>query len=325
MERRRFLIGMGSAVVVVAAGCGTDDDSPAPVEESGADRTTTTAESTAGSTEADAALIAAAVGKWEAHYLRDDFTYEVTIAADGTFTMRDPESAGDDADDLAGTWELDDGTLTIELVVPSEGVDERWRCQLLGAALETEAMEMVTYTVDDDEQLDADGLDVEVEWQGRDVVLDGSWHCIPIDVADLPDSPGLTESDLVGRWTVTGDPSQFCSVTAGPLELTLTSFTSITFDEDGTFEGELWCGGTLQTDPDQGVGAEGTESPETATGRWALEGDVVALGDVEADGEPLSSDDATFTTDNPAAVELDGDRLYVRVGGAGRVAYQRAS
>ena len=325
MRRRTFLlglgVGLGSTAFVVA--CGSDDDTTSSGGEATDESSSTTAPPVEGSTPADAELIAAAVGDWEAISSYTDTGYAVAIAGDGTFTMRglDPERPADESPPATGTWVLDDGTLTIEVVVPGDpdgefSVDEVLRCVLEGAALDTALMEMVRYTVDGSDQLDADGIDVEVEWQGSQVLLDGSWQCAPAGAA-----PDTSEADLVGTWEVAGEPDRFCSVGESEgLELTLASFTDISFDDDGTFVGQLWCAG-LPTGP----GINGSMSPEIAAGRFEVRDGAVLLSEVTADGDPLSEADAEFVAEHPTEVEVVDDVLYVREPeGSERIAYERA-
>jgi hypothetical protein len=314
MDRRTLLLSMGSSLVVLAVGCGGDADDDdglhgdpvtrPPGDSSGGD-------AGLGATEADAALIAAALGRWQAVDLYDSgpdpFTLDVEIRADGTFTLG---ASGEGQTD--GTWQLEDGALTLELAEPDADGEPGavLRCVLEDASLDTTAMRMVEYTQDGRDQLEPGGLEVAVALEGSEVVLDEAWRCIPVDAAGAAgpelDDDALAQA-LQGEWDLAQGQSTGCSIgRVEPVELTLASFRTIAVDGD-RFEATLWCALTY----DDGVSAT-PATAETATGSIDVADGRVGLVDVELDGEPWSEQAATWAADHPTEVEVDGDVLYAR-------------
>jgi hypothetical protein len=310
MRRRRFLVGAGSTVVLVLTSCGSDDDAadPATDETAGGDATTTRPPQ-GGSTEADAELIDVAIGGWEALSPYGNTSYAVDVGADGTFTIRsfeldEPEEGP--GPEGSGTWEIDDGTLTIDVDLPSrnDGSLRRLRCVLEGAAVGSTILRMVAYTKDGEDELDPDGIRVRLEWQGSELVIRGNdWQCIPDR-----DAPEIDGADLVGTWEAMGDDGPGCSSDPSQeLELSVASFRTITFTSSRRFEGDLRCGGITK-----GFESDAPTVPETAEGSFTLDEGAVLLTDVSVDGDPLPSDDATFVAAHPSEVELVDAVLYVR-------------
>lgn len=92
------------------------------------------------------------------------------------------------------------------------------------------------------------------------------------------------------------------------LELTLASFTDISFDDDGTFVGQLWCAG-LPTGP----GIDGSMSPEIAAGRFEVHDGAVLLSEVTAESRRSSlGGRCPVRSRHPTEVEVVDDVLYVR-------------